>query len=49
MILFKCSLLIITSSNEFQVKVKLMVMVKVKSSLCLIKHHAMKTYRGVEV
>jgi hypothetical protein len=30
-------------------KVKVKVKVKVKSSLCLTKHHAMKTYWGVEV
>jgi len=36
---------VITAIVSFSIKVK----VKVKLSLCLTKHHAMKTYRGVEV
>jgi hypothetical protein len=35
--------------TEVKVKVKVKVNVKVKLSLFLTKHHAMKTYRGVEV
>jgi hypothetical protein len=37
----------VTANNE--VPILRLVNVKVKLSLCLTKHHTMKTYRGVEV